>query len=137
MKNLLIPIAASIAVGIGTASCGNHTESSAKSDSRMLYERSVQTYRNYTDSMAAAADSLDVSRLDDAFESALSQLNFQYPAETDFEITEGENDTLIMMSKRYIFVRDSVLSHFAEHAHLAVDTVELEKEMVIASGNQR
>lgn len=131
MRSLFWAIAAIIA-GIAISSCSENNEDSQREAARNLYEKSVKLGRLYCDSMSHAKDSAEVVRLDAAYEAALTKLNFDFPAETDLGISEGENDTLHIYSARYIHLRDSILLVFGNKIHLAGDTIETESETVRA-----
>lgn len=120
--------------GVLGCGCGRTEENSDSDQARSLYEQSVKLTRLYTDSMAQAKDSASVNRLALAYDKALTNLNYEYGSEIDPAISEGENDTLVNLTLRYISIKDSVLSRL-KHTHLAVDTVEVEQEGVGAGSN--
>lgn len=133
MRSLIAVATAGILI-LGFGACGGNQEDKLRADARALYERTVKLNRAYSDSIVQARDSATLDRLDAAYEAALEKLNFGFPAETDYGISEGENDTLRSLSARYVFLRDSMLSVVGNNAHLAADTVEVEQEAVRPGG---
>lgn len=74
--------------------------------------------------MTAAKDSMSVGELSERFEARMAKINSSYPPETDFSMTEQENDTLKVLLEKYAAVRDSRL----EKLHFAAGAVETEAE---------
>lgn len=99
----------------GVISCRQQPDDRLTAEARALFEKSVKLTGVYTDSLTKAKDSTTVLRLNDAFESELTKLNFQYPADTDLDMDEGQNDTLSRLNRHFIEVRDSMLYYFAHH----------------------
>ncbi len=123
------------AISLLLTGCGHSRENAVADESRVLYEESVRLTRLYTDSIRAARDSAAVNRLDEDYEKRLTDINMRHPVDTDLAVSEGENDTLIRMNVRYVFLRDSLLEAFSHNAHLAVDTVEAKTEAVGPGGD--
>lgn len=115
--------------------CGAKNDDSRAANARALFERSVRLNAQYTDSMRAARDSATILRLSEQYEEALTQLNFEYPADTDPDMSEGENDTLINLTRRFVTLRDSLLYRLAHPLvlrpdSLPADSAALSKEKV-------
>lgn len=108
-------------------SCRQEDHNSKRVQAVNLYYKSVSLLNLYTDSLSHAGDSVAVIRLSDRLNNQLALLNFEFPSETDFEITEGENDTLMSLTEKYVLLRDSLLYAFAHPAvspdSLATDSI--------------
>lgn len=65
--------------------------------------------RLYTDSITHAKDSASLLALMQRYDDSLTKLNYEYPANSDILIDEGENDTIKMLSMRIVHLRDSLL----------------------------
>lgn len=92
-------------------SCSNSDDNSLRPQARDLYEKSVALNHKYTDSLLSAGDSAAILRLAAEYEKQLTHLNFEYPADTDLHMSEGENDTLMSITLRFAALRDSLLKH--------------------------
>lgn len=108
---------------VGTlGSCVEKKENNLTAEAQSLFEKSREITLRYTDSLCQAKDSATLLRLISGYEDRMTKLNFEYPAETDLVIDEGQNDTLIKLSLRYISVRDSMLYRIA-HTEMFRDTL--------------
>ncbi len=119
-----------IFVGLGILSCFLLSCKEKKvptldKEAHELYNRSLSLVTSYTDSILNSQDSATLIQLDKRFESTLTKLNYEYPAGTDYEITEGENDTLTMLSVRYVHAKDSMLKVFGRAA-TSVDSISID-----------
>lgn len=122
MRRLLYAVAVSAVIMTGVGACGISSEDTPAKLARELYEKTLKLNATYTDSMRVAKDSATVLRLSKDYETALTNLNFEYPADTDLEMSEGENDTLVNINLRYVALRDSLLYCFAHPLVLAADS---------------
>lgn len=104
------------------AACGENKENASRIAARNLFEKSRELGQSYIDSMLKAKDSLTLISLSDRYEENLTKLNYEYGADTDLHISEGENDTLINLNHRFVNVRDSLLKRYA-YLKLHPDTV--------------
>lgn len=123
----IIPIMFLVCIII--ASCTHEKRNAKREYATTLYYRSVSMIKLYTDSMMAARDSITVLGLSERLNNQLTVLNFDCPSDTDLEITEGENDTLMMLTDRIVNLRDSLLYRFAHPLtsadSLAADSVAI------------
>lgn len=103
--------------------CESHQTDQSRVNARGLYTESLKTITLYSDSMLHAKDSATVERLNEGLDEALTRLNSGYPPETDFSITEGENDTLSVVTRHFIEIRDSLLTGFAGVSANPADSV--------------
>lgn len=109
-------------VAVIIAGCSQKEENSRTADAAELFARSVAVTTSYTDSIVAARDSGAVLRFARELDDSLSHLNFDFPADTDLEMNEGQNDTLANLLTRVAVIRDSLLYEFA-HPRLTTDSV--------------
>lgn len=93
--------------------CTGGNINSRDPQARQLYDKSVRLTREYIDSLHHAKDSAAIFRINREYDKAITNLNYDYPAETDFQISEGENDTLTSLNERYVHLRDSLLYRLA------------------------
>ncbi len=120
----LLPPALMLAL-IASAGCGKSDDNSARIEADALYRNVVSLTRKYTDSLRLAKDSTTVNGLMLRYEAAIARLNMDAPPETDFNLTEDQNDTIHALQKRMLGLRDNILK---KKVHLAADTVEGESE---------
>lgn len=123
MRKLLHIIIASAAIGMIVSSCQGNGNKNAVDSARSLYERSVKMLNQYSDSVKNAKDSATFERLIKQYESEITKLNYEYPADTQINMSEGENDTLTNLTLRYIAIRDSI-KYRINHPVLSADTIK-------------
>lgn len=90
------------------ASCRNNEERKDRREARHLFISTFNLTAAYCDSMKCAADSAAVIRLDNDYQEKLTKLNLSVSPETDALLTEGENDTLYMLSRKYVMLRNKM-----------------------------
>lgn len=88
----------------------NHENNEA---ARQLFLKSKHLTEEYIDSIQHAADSVAVSRMVENFNIKLTTVNYQFPADTDLDLTEEENDSLIRMFTRFSDTVENRLKGFA------------------------
>lgn len=121
-KTVIFFLSAILMSGILQISCSHEKRNAKREYAATLYYRSVSMLKIYTDSMMAARDSSDLLGLAERLNNQLAVLNFECPSDTDLEITEGENDTLTMLTDKIVMLRDSMLFRFA-HPETPGDSV--------------
>ncbi|MCM1152855.1 MAG: hypothetical protein NC328_04300 [Muribaculum sp.] len=90
--------------------CIHHPTDSRQSRAHALYLEETALLRQYIDSMKLAPDSLTAEKLLDACRDRMESLNFKYPVDTDLEMTEGENDTIAILTVRMMSIHDKKLN---------------------------
>lgn len=88
-----------------TAGCRNRPPVDLGDAAQSLYERSVLMTRAYIDSMRHTNDSAAWERLSKAYDDRMARLNFEYPADTDLYMSEGQNDTMYIMTQAFAHAR--------------------------------
>lgn len=78
-----------------------------------LYADVVRTLKTYTDSISKAKDSLTVKRITEKLSEDLTSVNFNQPANTDWSLTEDENDTIYALTTRFMCLRESKLKELS------------------------
>lgn len=113
-SSIIIYGAAALAASVLFASCRESNYQDIRVDSRRLYESSVSLLKSYTDSLQHAGDSTEVMTLDKTLDDKITKVNAEYSPEAALRISEGENDTLTMMTMRFVALRDSLLLRFSK-----------------------
>lgn len=73
---------------------------------RLLYIDLKRINTAYADSMRVLPDSIDAQALADRYDMAVERAYFRYPPDTDQHLTQGEQDTVWLLTNRYIQARD-------------------------------
>lgn len=123
-------------------SCRQEKENVGREEAERLFIRTCRTAAIYTDSLKKAKDSTEVTSLIERFEQRLVEINYEASPDTDYALSEGENDTikmaldtlmavrirrLIELGKRNLETTDSVDSITAmDNMHLTPSTVKIQ-----------
>lgn len=99
-------MAAGLALCGAAAGCSQAEHDNSRREAHKLYIKQVKLIGSYIDSLRHAPDSATVYRLDSRFQEQLTRLNMNAEAELDTKLTEGENDTLFLLTERYIKLRN-------------------------------
>lgn len=110
----LFPVSAIICLVAGSVSCVRKELSTDHDVAHQLFEKSVRTIAVYIDSIGNAQDSASLQNIVNNFNIKITTLNFEFPPDTDLDLNEDENDSLIRMNKRLvraIELKDSLIMH--------------------------
>lgn len=102
MKGLMIRAFVAAACLIMLASCHVEQNDSGKGMAHQLFAKSVSLVKVYTDSIGSVNDSASFNRMREDFDEKMAKINFQFPPDTDLNMTEEENDSLIKMLDRLV-----------------------------------
>ena len=100
----ILPAGLIMAIVFSLTSCRKDNSQDIRVESRELYTRSLTLLKHYTDSLKQARDSATVLRLDKALDNDITKVNAEYSPEAALE-----NDTLTMMTMKFINLRDTLL----------------------------
>ena len=116
---LYISVLAALAGVWGCSRPGNNPN---RVMARSLYEREKALVSNSIRRLSVARDSATVKRIAEEYDKEMTKLNFSYPVDTDWDISESENDTIQRLSMKYVSLRDSLLDRFGRLDSLGHDT---------------
>lgn len=122
MKNILGILSVLFIITV-SVNCSRPTDNKERDTAVALYKENINLLRIYIDSMKNATDSATVFNIGENFDKAMVALHYAYPSNTDLNISEGENDTIILLTERLISIRDSLLYSFG-HSPLTTDTIK-------------
>lgn len=88
-----------------------------------LYTGVVRTLKTYADSISKANDSLAVKRITEKLSEDLTSVNFNQPANTDWSLTEDENDTIYALTTRFLSLCESKLKELSADS-IPVDSIK-------------
>lgn len=80
-----------------------------------LYRESVALLKVYSDSIRNAADTMTLQRLSDRCRDRIDALNYHYPPDTYAGMTEGQNDTLSILTHNVVVYRKNRLKYLMSH----------------------
>ena len=120
-NKIIAAAAIAAAMGCGIVSCGNEKKEDAHAEASGLYQRTCKLTRQYIDSIRSAKDTTELNQLLERYEAMLDRLNFEVPADTDYNLTEGENDTISQLMLQLSRARIERLK--ALGASLPADTI--------------
>lgn len=102
-------------VFLSLVSCGKKEKNEEEAPARSLFKESTQLISVTTKKIQQAKDSTAIDSLIDLFEKNLTDLNFKYPPETDMELTEQENDSIIKLVEKMQTVTKGRLKNLSKH----------------------
>ena len=115
-------------------SCGNKNEVNHNTDANKLYTGTCDLTKTYIDSMEQAKDSMALHGLMERYDNKITELNFSVTADTDFDLTEGKNDTIALLVDSIRRVFDRKLNYFAHHKlsndSINKDSVIIDREIL-------
>ncbi len=102
----IIPVIISAALLLVAGGCRHEQADDSRQEAHDLYMAQVNLLGKYIDSLRHAPDSAAAYSIDQRFQQALTRINMNASAELDTKLTEGENDTLFLLTERYVRLRD-------------------------------
>ena len=117
-KRMIYPLLGSFLV-ISMISCVKKENKEQNEDSQKLFEQSALLIKEFSEKIKTAQDSASVDSLSELFEKKLTQINFDFPAETDLKLSEQDNDSLFKLIRQYQNIKILKLSELEK-----TDTLE-------------
>lgn len=118
-------------------SCNKQGQKRDHSNQRELFKQSLIAIDKYKAKILKSENLTELDSLFTSFEEELGNINMKFPAKTDFDMAENENDTLSSRILEIIQIRDSIRQKLvihklpgdstviAEESHPAIRAVEL------------
>ena len=103
--------------------CGPETKVKDRSAAHDMFQQIVSLTKSYINKVEAAADSAAWENVCMEYEDSLDRINFAYPADTDLLLSEGQNDTIMMLTEKYVRARDKRIQSIL-HPVVVNDTVD-------------
>lgn len=100
------------ALVIMTDACKKQESEVKENPAHQLYSQSVELLHKNIEIIKGAKSQKELDSLYTDFENQINTLNLSYPPETDFKMTEIENDSLAILTFRLNHLRDSLKSVF-------------------------
>lgn len=105
MKRIDILVAVAL-TSILSISCSHKDEDTLRPAARELFVQTRSLLSAYSDSIVHAADSASLARIDQHFQERLTSINSSVPPDTDMHLTQGENDTIYQLTRKYVILRN-------------------------------
>ena len=81
--------------------CAEKNKEVKERASTLLFSEISQLYKTYTDSVETSNSIEEINFYKENFEKKITDINYSYPPNTDLEMTEEENDSIIKLNKKY------------------------------------
>lgn len=101
-------------------SCQSNKEKDDSGEARELFSQSVNALIEYTSKISQCKDSLEIDSIIEKYEKVITDINFSVPSETDFNLTEQENDSIFLLIE---IMKRTVSDKFKEFSILIPDSV--------------
>ena len=106
------------------SSCHKKSEDNVNVEAEELFSKSVEIILNYTRLIEVSHDSIELDSLVAAFEKEIDRINFTVPPETDFKLSEQENDSLFFLLQNLNIEKKFKFKSFSIQR---IDTIESSK----------
>ncbi len=115
------------------SSCRRNTANEHPDIARQLFMKSMYLTEQYIDSMENASDSTSLLNIVENFNAKITKLNYQFPPDTDYNLSEEENDSLIRMFKHLEAIIDEKLKRFG--GIMPIDSLEMIGDSLVSSSS--
>lgn len=92
-------------LGLVFVSCAREQEEQSREESIKLYRSISSLAETYIDSLENAKDTLALNSLMERFENRLDDINYAVIPDTDYSLSEDENDTIFMLLTQVMAAR--------------------------------
>lgn len=96
-------------LAVASGACKSESKDVKADAASGLYERTCRLTRVYIDSIKNAKDTTQVADLLERYELTLDKINFEVTPDTDYNLTEGQNDTIEMLMQKLSAAREARL----------------------------
>lgn len=91
------------------SSCGGNDKNMSTREADSLYRQSKNLIISYTNKLIQASDSTNIDSISREFDNRMTELNMKYPPGTDHYLSEDKNDTLAILTAKYVRIRNTKL----------------------------
>lgn len=99
-------------MSVMTIACNRKEDTMKSEEARDLFSNSAKFIQSINRSMMSATDSSYVDSLSKVFEKGITDVNFSFPPQTDFKLTEQENDSLFKLMEEMRCIKQEKLKSF-------------------------
>lgn len=90
-------------------SCSGNDKGLSTREADSLYRQSKNLIISYTNKLIQASDSTNIDSIAREFDNRMTKLNMDFPPGTDQYISEDKNDTLAILTAKYVRIRNKKL----------------------------
>ncbi len=108
---------------MSAAACKREKQDTTHEEASRLYSGICSATRLYTDSILAASDTTQVNLLIEHFEERLEAINYDALPDTDYNLSEGQNDTIFQLLSALTEARVKRLKELGVHNPAPLDSI--------------
>ena len=125
MKQSFLACLTSMLVIVG--GCSNPKTIDNKSESDKMFIELKELLMLYSDSLKNASDSASITNIVDRYESELTKTIYKYPAESDLQLTQGQQDTIASLTDNFVAIKRLKYSNLLQNNDsIATDSITVE-----------
>ena len=125
MKQSFLACLTSMLVIVG--GCSNPKTIDNKSESDKMFIELKELLMLYSDSLKNASDSASITNIVDRYESELTKTIYKYPAESDLQLTQGQQDTIASLTENFVAIKRLKYSNLLHgNDSIATDSITVE-----------
>ena len=107
--------------------CSNPKTIDNKSESDKMFIELKELLMLYSDSLKNASDSASITNIVDQYESELTKTIYKYPAESDLQLTQGQQDTIASLTDNFVAIKRLKYSNLLHgNDSIATDSITIE-----------
>lgn len=104
-------------------SCANKQDNIDRSSASELYKDQKQILLAYIDTIQHSQDSAAIIRVATTIEDVLANSAEKYEADADFKLTYAQQDTLTILSNKFINIRNSRFPNIVKTPKFEIDSL--------------
>ena len=125
MKQSFLACLTSMLLVVG--GCSNPKTIDNKSESDKMFIELKELLLLYSDSLKNASDSASITNIVDRYESELTKTIYKYPAESDLQLTQGQQDTIASLTDNFVAIKRLKYSNLLHgNDSIATDSITIE-----------
>lgn len=97
------------------SSCQKKQEPTGNEEARLLFNKSVELIIKVNQEISQAKDTITVDSILKCYEKLIAEINFSFPPQTDYKLTEQENDSIFKLMKAMKRLQKEKLESFADN----------------------
>lgn len=107
--------------------CSNPKTIDNKSESDKMFIELKELLMLYSDSLKNASDSASITNIVDRYESEQTKTIYKYPAESDLQLTQGQQDTIASLTENFVAIKRLKYSNLLHgNDSIATDSIPVE-----------
>ena len=106
-------------------SCRKQEEHKGDAEARELFKQSAEFIVDITNQMKETKDSVSIDSLSAVFEKKITEINFAFPPQTDFKLTQQENDSIYKLQENLRRIKEEKLKEFSQ---IPLDTLPVSEQ---------